>query len=280
MCEVTLPSSVILDPKNRTIEVPSDPRFRIAQLMDDFMHRATRCFLDLFRTACQNRSRIRRTLCQNIQDWDDLQLEVRPIYPTLLVLTDLITQAEDLDTALQPLTKEIPLLEPSLGPEPAFAFPVSSWVYHHKLRQMQWIIQLGFELDIYEPDELGGLYFDLQRVATQHLGHLERIRVFVTRKFAELLDPSQPKVSQIVRDTYTTTLDFLYLATLEESATQAFANGLHYVRNPLLTRDNIRSFVNTVIYRTCSSFSAYPTLATVLHRRLTLRAPTSTVPAN
>ena len=37
--------------------------------------------------------------------------------------------------------------------------PLTSWIYFYKLRQMEWIIQLGFELDIYLPDEIAGMYW-------------------------------------------------------------------------------------------------------------------------
>ena len=43
--------------------------------------------------------------------------------------------------------------------EEMWSFPLSSWAYYHKLHQMEWIVQLGFELDIYQPDELGGMYW-------------------------------------------------------------------------------------------------------------------------
>ena len=39
------------------------------------------------------------------------------------------------------------------------SMPLSSWLYCYKLRQMAWIVQLGFELDIYLPDEMAGMYW-------------------------------------------------------------------------------------------------------------------------
>lgn len=38
-------------------------------------------------------------------------------------------------------------------------FPLSTWTYHQKLRTMEWIVQLGFELDLYLPDEIAGMYW-------------------------------------------------------------------------------------------------------------------------
>ena len=43
--------------------------------------------------------------------------------------------------------------------EDLWAFPFSSWAYYHKLQQMEWIVQMGFELDVYQIDELGGMYW-------------------------------------------------------------------------------------------------------------------------
>ena len=68
-------------------------------------------------------------------------------------------KAEELDAEFQALTKEEPIVDESISPEPIFAFPLSSWAYHHKLHQMEWIIQLGFELDVYQADELAGMYW-------------------------------------------------------------------------------------------------------------------------
>lgn len=40
-----------------------------------------------------------------------------------------------------------------------YAYPLSSWAYLFKLRQMEQTVQLGFELDIYQQDELAGMYW-------------------------------------------------------------------------------------------------------------------------
>lgn len=42
---------------------------------------------------------------------------------------------------------------------PDALYPLSTWVYHQKLQVMEAIVQLGFELDIYLPDELAGMYW-------------------------------------------------------------------------------------------------------------------------
>lgn len=56
-------------------------------------------------------------------------------------------------------TKEEPIRKPVVTNEEIWSFPLSSWAYYHKLHQMEWIVQLGFELDVYQLDELGGMYW-------------------------------------------------------------------------------------------------------------------------
>ena len=67
-------------------------------------------------------------------------------------------EAEIIDNEVQNLTKQAPVINPDLGNQPLYNYPLSSWTYYQKLRQMQWIVQLGFEQEIYLPDELAGMY--------------------------------------------------------------------------------------------------------------------------
>lgn len=68
-------------------------------------------------------------------------------------------QAEAYDIELRKFTKEQPLKDSKDANEEIWAFPMSSWAYYHKLRQIEWIVQMGFELDIYQVDELAGMYW-------------------------------------------------------------------------------------------------------------------------
>lgn len=77
-------------------------------------------------------------------------------------------------------------LEPAIylhGDEPTYAYPLSSWVYHQKLRQLRLLLQLGFELSIYSPEELPGLYWYLSHICGTHLAHLDRIRSCVEAEY-------------------------------------------------------------------------------------------------
>ena len=86
------------------------------------------------------------------------------------------TQAEEMDLELRTLSGEPPLQ--FQGGEPTWSFPLSSWAYHQKLLQFRLILQMGFELSIYSPEELPGMYWYLSHICSTHLGHIDRIRTF------------------------------------------------------------------------------------------------------
>ncbi|KAF9883813.1 hypothetical protein FE257_002750 [Aspergillus nanangensis] len=159
LAEIVLPASALLRANTDEIEMPSDPRFQIAQHMDAFVKRFAQPFVDTFRSACLNRCRIRRTVCHTIVDWDNLQME-----------------AEDLDEQLRTLNNEPPLV--LQNGDTTYSYPLSSWTYHQKLNQFRLIIQMGFELSIYSPEELPGMYWYLSHICSTHLGHIDRIRTF------------------------------------------------------------------------------------------------------
>lgn len=202
--QIVLPANMLIDPANDLVEAPHDPRFQIARKMEAFVLRAAEFYLEIFRALCMNRSRMRRMLCHLILDWDGLQLD-----------------AEVLDIELRFNTKEEPMRQTATANEEMWSFPLSSWAYYHKLHQMEWIVQLGFELDIYQPDELGGMYWYLQHLASTRLQHLERIRMFTTRAFRRFSKPSSKTSAAFSRS-----FSFLDFAVLEASAIQSFADGL------------------------------------------------------
>jgi N-alpha-acetyltransferase 35, NatC auxiliary subunit len=124
---------------------------------------------------------VRRVLCHTITDWDNLQVEVRVESQVggsgSYKGANLPPQAEEIDAHLRTLTLETPML--LHGDQPAYSYPLSSWVYHEKLRQLRLIIQLGFELEIYSPEELPGMYWYLSHLCSIHISHMDRIRTFV-----------------------------------------------------------------------------------------------------
>lgn len=170
---ITLPASPLLDRANDEIEAPQDPRFEMAAQMESFRQRAAQPFLDILRTFCQNRCRVRRTLCHIIREWENLQFD-----------------AEEIDQILQVRCNEEPVALPGANGVAisSYALSLSSWTYFYKLRQMEWIVQFGFELEVYQPDELSGMYWYLNYLAKCRVQHTERMRSFLLYRAEELKD--------------------------------------------------------------------------------------------
>lgn len=157
-----LPYGSLFQPANEVVEAPRSPRFQTARLLSEFDDKIGPQYLNVFRNACLNRCRTRRTLCHLVLDWDVLQLD-----------------AEDLDGSLRTYTEEQPTLYAS--DQPTFSYPLSSWIYHQKLILLRHIIQIGFELAIYAPDEGAGMYWYLSYICGTHLCHIDRISFFTQR---------------------------------------------------------------------------------------------------
>ncbi|KAJ9215118.1 hypothetical protein DTO166G4_3196 [Paecilomyces variotii] len=224
LAELTMPFNLLLQPENDEVEVPSDPRFQMAKHMNAFIKRAAQPLMDTFRTACLNRCRVRRTLCHHAIEWDNLQIE-----------------AEDLDAQLRTLNLEPPLA--LRGCEPTYSYPISSWAYHQKLVQLRLIIQLGFELSIYAPEELPGMYWYLSHLCSTHLAHIDRIRTFTVAASRRSISPTSilgKKANSVAerKRAFEKTLTLLNRHTTTLIAIDAFALALHalYV---LLARHNV-----------------------------------------
>lgn len=161
---LTMSYSPLLDRSYDEIEVTHDPRFMIAQHMEKFRQKTAPIYFEILRVLCLNRCRVRRTLIHLVREWDYLHGE-----------------AEQLDQTLAQLTGEQPLTISLSGnpPAPTQSLPLSSWACLHKLRLMKWIIQLGFELDVYQTDELAAMYWYLNYLSKQRFQLLERTKSFV-----------------------------------------------------------------------------------------------------
>ncbi|KAL9614381.1 MAG: hypothetical protein Q9167_001110 [Letrouitia subvulpina] len=203
LAETVLPGHFLVDPTNSDIEAPQDPRFQVWKEMQSFVLRVGDAFLDMFRAMCMNRSRMRRMLCHLILDWESIQLE-----------------AENLDAELRQFTMEEPIRDLTTSDE-IWSFPLSSWAYYHKLNQMQWIVQMGLELDIYENDELASMYWYLQNLSSNLIQHLERIQTFTTKSYRAIIS-----LTAAQKTAYTQSFTFLDVELLKASAIQSFARGL------------------------------------------------------
>ena len=204
-----LPCGKQLDPSNDYVEMPTDPRHQIAAQMELFRQRVTDPYLDLFRIFCQNRCRVRRALCHSIREWDMLQAD-----------------AEVVDQLVQVVLDEPSLVTAQQG-DIGHQLPLSSWAYLYKLRQMEWIVQLGFELDIYQPEELAGMYWYLSYLAKTRAQHGHRIEAFTTRSLAQARQAAGGRQYTAAKDReFMRSLAYVRATTLDAACTWEFADGL------------------------------------------------------
>ena len=212
---ITLPGSILLERSNDDIDTDADadtpsPRALIAQNMENFRKRAADPFLDIIRTFCQNRCRVRRTLCHMIGEWEVLQLD-----------------AENIDQEIQLHTGETALRYVSLNDGPEIAappLPLSSWTYLYKVRQMEWIVQFGFELEVYQPDELAGMYWYLNYLSKARVQHVDRIKAFILRALDDAQKNTQTYPDKV--NEFSRCLSYMRLAMLDASVTWELAEAL------------------------------------------------------
>ncbi|KAI0397142.1 Mak10-domain-containing protein [Xylariaceae sp. FL0594] len=152
-----LPWAPLIDRSFDDVEVPTDARYKIASSMETFRQHVAEPYIDMLRILCQNRCRVRRTLCHQVQEWDIMETVVGRLDEGMFGPLRDISQG---------------LFEEA---DPQY-LPLSCWVYFYKLRQMEWIVQLGFELSIYQPDELAGMYSYLKRLASARAQHVKRVQ--------------------------------------------------------------------------------------------------------
>ena len=176
----------------------------VNKVMRTFAEATAHSFADLSRCLCMNRSRTRRMLSHTLNDWENLQFE-----------------AEDVDVRLREHTGEKPLIDRLGAGEEIWSYPLSSWVYAYKLKQMEWIIQLGFELDVYMSDELPAMFWYLRYLASTRYQHLSRVQTFANRSFDFIRKPTA-KQTAIFRRTFAN----IEFAMTEANATAAFAEAL------------------------------------------------------
>lgn len=228
---VVLPNGRQLDRAFDDIELPTDPRHQIATHMEDFRKMVAERYFDIMRHLCQNRCRTRRLLCHAIQDWEMAQMD-----------------AEDIDSLLQLALEDEPLKMESGGVlQP---LPLSSWCFFYKIRQMEWIVQLGFELDIYQSDELVSMYWYLMYLTKEKQRHTMRISTFIDRAFYKAggikdfrrptgssshsgssgmdgkYDLKHGSLSAVEFRFFSRSMEFAQIASLEAACTWEFADGL------------------------------------------------------
>lgn len=189
--ELVLAGDPLLNPTNWEIEVPSDARHQIARKIDDFLGKAIEEYLNLPRMLCQNRCRVRRTLNQSIAILDALQAEAELVDSSIHeILASTSTASPTTLAATQTFKDSV---------EPLQYFPLAAWSYHHKLNMAELTILLGFETEVFLPDENAPMYAFLANLAQTREEHLEHIDFFAHRRaqrMARLADANT--VSEIV----------------------------------------------------------------------------------
>lgn len=153
---LVFPASEVLDPTNWTIEAPqgngstANRRFELVKIIDQFTNITVRMpggYVDFFRCVTSNRCRVRRNMTHVAVALEELRMR----------------ETEQLDARLHELTND------------GLQYPLSTWTYLQKIRVMEWTVQLGFELDIYLPDELAGMYWYLSLLASSRVSLLDLI---------------------------------------------------------------------------------------------------------
>jgi hypothetical protein len=207
---LVLPASPVLDPSNWAFSPPRNPmlekppRLRLAMLIDDFVDRSGQPYMDLWVALGQNRCRLRRMLTHVIIGWDMLQAD-----------------ASIFDTDMQDAASEVGVAEQILE------FSVSTWAYYKKLWMVEKILLLGFEQDIYLPDEFAGMYLFLSLIATRRKELLKRIEAHHLSRGHQLFASRNLREMQEIEDV-SSYLDSL-LAEAEGIASLSLALARFYI---------------------------------------------------
>ncbi|KAF2199983.1 amino-acid N-acetyltransferas-like protein subunit Mak10 [Delitschia confertaspora ATCC 74209] len=168
---LVFPASVVLDPSNWALSPPQNPnlpkdkRFQLAQLINDFTERAGHAYLEFWTALGQNRCRLRRMLCHAILGFDQVQ-----------------NDAYTIDEGIMALTQEM-----GSAPEnEIMPYPLTTWSYYRKLWMMEKVVFLGFEQDIYLPDEFAAQYHFLSTIASTRSRLLTNVSTHINAKYRRL----------------------------------------------------------------------------------------------
>ncbi|KAL5625325.1 hypothetical protein BROUX41_005385 [Berkeleyomyces rouxiae] len=152
------PPGVLLDPINDYVEDTTDARYHISQEMEAFRVRAANCCLDIYRSLCQNRCRVRRILYHVVRDWDLLEANAVEFDSRLHTLA---TKPETLNMSRESL------VDSDCAGYVSNWQPLTLWSRLHKLKVMVFIVELGFELDIYYKHEMAAMYYYLSTLCEE-----------------------------------------------------------------------------------------------------------------
>lgn len=103
-------------------------------------------------------------------------------------------------------------------------YPFASWVYHMKLRQMEWVVQLGFEQEIYLPDERAGMYWWLSSISASRVDLLERILDFIRKRHAQFIQAERVEDAAELLDTRSHVESLLHATKSSSSLAEALCS--------------------------------------------------------
>ncbi|KAI5358003.1 Putative alpha-acetyltransferase 35, NatC auxiliary subunit [Septoria linicola] len=144
--ELVLPQDPLAQQESFLIEAPHNVRHRTSRIMEEFMTKAFGEYLNIYRMLCQNRDRMRRLITQAIPIFDELEVLALE-YDDHIMKTD----SPRFTTAAK---SEV-------------YYPLWMWTRIHKLRLVQWAIQLGFETDLYQDVGVQQMYDVLASIFAQ-----------------------------------------------------------------------------------------------------------------
>ncbi|KAI0973165.1 Mak10 subunit, NatC N-terminal acetyltransferase-domain-containing protein [Xylaria arbuscula] len=214
-----LPCGPHFDRSFDEVEVTSDPRHQVAAAMEVFRQRVADPYFETWKFLCQNRCRARRLLCHHIELFEGVEADVTDI-------------EEHIQT---------PIWEVSQGTYPEedpTYFPLSTWVLLLKLQQMEWIVKLGFELRIYQPDELAGMYYYLRRLTVVRMKKFKEgykmtvLREERARQYLKI--PDNNPLPAAATAEFETSKRYQHVSIVEASCTGDLSAGLHFLHLALL----------------------------------------------
>lgn len=198
--------SPIVDPANWALSpprnplMPKSPRLQFALLIDEFVDRVGQPYLDFWVALGQNRCRLRRMLTHVIVAWDLLQQDAA------FVDADLMTAAQQLDIS-----------------EDVMVNSLSTWAYTKKLWMIEKIVILGFEQDIYLPDEFPGMYHFLSVIANRRQLQLKNCEDHASERRVQFSQLSRWNETQEIVQS----MSFIDSERQQASGISAFAKALH-----------------------------------------------------
>lgn len=154
------------------VEVASDPRFRLARLIQEFITSAMPLYENMFRLLCQNTSRKRRMCSDAIRQWWELEKS---------------STAADI---------EFWRISQTLCSKKRNTSPFSQWGEVYRLKHCMWFVQLGFETDVYLPGEMEVMFRSLHFLSQ----NLESIVKSFRARHEDIFGDSAPPEASESRD--------------------------------------------------------------------------------